>query len=69
MVDIHAPEFRFEERVQRLVHKGLTREEAEIAVTTVIMTKENHVGETDHTQGIQRPAEAGEGRSATSDAP
>lgn len=39
-VDIYDPKFRFEERVQHLVAKGRTREEAEEIVKTVITTKE-----------------------------
>jgi hypothetical protein len=40
-VNLHDPKYRFEARVKRLVDKGLTREEAEQVVTTVITTKEN----------------------------
>ena len=40
MTDFSDPKWRFEERVTRLVNKGLTREEAEEIVKKVIETKE-----------------------------
>ena len=40
MVDFSDPQWRFEERVKRLMRKRLTREEAEEIVRTVILTKE-----------------------------
>ena len=47
LVDVHAPEYRREERIQRLVdQKGLTRQEAETAVDNVILTKEQQLGQT-----------------------
>ena len=39
----YLPEYRFEERVTRLMNKGRTREEAEQIVKTVIDTKERTV--------------------------
>lgn len=39
-VDLSDPQWRYEERVQRLVNRGSTREEAEQVVKNVIMTKE-----------------------------
>lgn len=39
-VDVHDPKYRFEDRVQNMIKKGRTREEAEQIVTTVILTKE-----------------------------
>lgn len=39
-VDLTDPKYRYEERVERLINKGLTRKEAEEVVTTVIKTKE-----------------------------
>jgi hypothetical protein len=40
MVDFSDPQWRFEERVQRLVDRGRTKTEAEEIVRTVITTKE-----------------------------
>jgi hypothetical protein len=39
-VDIHDPKYRFDERVQRLINRGRTKEEAEDIVKDVILTKE-----------------------------
>ena len=39
-IDFTDPKWRFAERVQRLVDRGRTREEAEEIVKTVITTKE-----------------------------
>jgi len=39
-IDYLDPKWRFEERVERLIRKGCTREEAEAIVRNVIETKE-----------------------------
>lgn len=40
MIDLTDPQWRFAERVQRLVDRGRTKKEAEEIVRTVIETKE-----------------------------
>ena len=41
-INIHDPQYRYEERVKRLMDRGRTQREAEEIVTTVILTKEQH---------------------------
>ena len=40
MIDFNAPKWRFDERVNNLVKKGRTKEEAEEIVREVILAKE-----------------------------
>jgi hypothetical protein len=42
MQDYTDPKWRYKERVNNLVNKGLSKKEAEEIVSTVIETKESH---------------------------